>query len=587
MDYALELDFPGSADAAESLIGDAIDLNLPTPMSWGSSLPSPGGRSAPDGPLRTRVCDLCISKKVKCDMKRPACSRCLENGRTCVYSTLRKRPGPVRGFRKHAVIAVRSSQLPVPDNSGEALLRTLQADQVSLLGLDSACLDAISSPQHVLAEATCDFWQALGSWPTPVEDQPNGVESSLTFEHERELLNNFFDHIHSSIPLFRRDKFFRQFESGVVARDLLLVISALTVKILGRRELRGVSRLEERLKHLLERNGLDSETSAARWSLDDFRQACLLAYYEFHEHPGERAWSRVGHLTRKAYYCGLHQLDNHDLCDGNDGDDDDDDDKEEWRYVWWCIFCLDSYSNITAASPFVVHVESIRTSLITNPGRERGRKAQILLPGQPEMFWQTVEAITSHGHNVNFNLHIVTTAILREVATLYRLWWQNPWEGLKRRLGALENHLTAVRLALPPRYMNVARNALHDEPCSAYHARLICLLHLHVSRLLICLPLHPQKSEEQRLCLWHKTLEYCQDIVDVIKQWDSQHSPSVDPAVCFIVYTALVILNLHYNTLASSEPELQVTLGTQINILRLFLEQFAFFWNLPRFLISK
>jgi hypothetical protein len=202
-----------------------------------------------------------------------------------------------------------------------------------------------------------------------------------------------------------------------VARDLLLVIIALTVKILGRRELCSDPRLEERLRHLQERNGLDSETSAARWSLDDFRQACLLAYYEFHEHPGERAWLRVGHLTRKAYYCGLHQLDNHDLCE----DDDDDDDKDEWRYVWWCIFCLDSYSNITAASPFVIHIESIRTSLITNLGRERSRKAQIFLPGQPEMFWQTVEAIISYGHNVNFNLHIVTTAILREAATLYRL----------------------------------------------------------------------------------------------------------------------------------------------------------------------
>ncbi|KAJ3455997.1 hypothetical protein MRS44_017479 [Fusarium solani] len=138
MDYALELDFPGSIDAAERSIGDAIDLNLPTPMSWGSTLPSPDGRSAPDGPLRTR------------EETRPT---------------------------------ARSPQLPVPDTAEEALLRTLQADQVSLPELDSACLDA----QHVLAEPTYDFWQALGSWPTPVQDQPNAVESSLTFEREREL----------------------------------------------------------------------------------------------------------------------------------------------------------------------------------------------------------------------------------------------------------------------------------------------------------------------------------------------------------------------------------------------------------------
>ncbi|KAL9572041.1 hypothetical protein ACKAV7_003758 [Fusarium commune] len=372
------------------------------------------------------------------------------------------------------------------------------------------------------------------------------------------------------MALFRRDKFFRQFESGAVTRDLLLVIFALTVKILGRRELCDGLRLEERLRHIRERNGLDSGTSATRWSLDDFRQACLLAYYEFHEHPGERAWLRVGHLTRKAYYCGLHQLDNHDRCDGNDdgdgdGDGDgvggDDDDKDEWRYVWWCIFCLDSYSNITAASPFVVHVESIRTSLITNPGREGGRKALIFLPDQPEMFWQTVEAIASHGHNVNFNLHIVTTAILREAATLYRLWWQNPSDRLQDRLTTLEHHLTEIRLALPPRYLNIARDALHEESHREYHARLICVLHLHISRLIICLPLHLQKSEEKRKGMWYKTLEYCQDIVAVVKQWDNQHSPSVDPAVCFIAYTVLVILHLHYR------------------------KQFATFWYLPRLLI--
>ncbi|KAB5511189.1 hypothetical protein GE09DRAFT_1160056 [Coniochaeta sp. 2T2.1] len=508
-------------------------------------------------------------------MRRPTCSRCLESGRLCLYSMVRKRPGPVRGFRERA--AARSSRLPVPDNSGKAIPWTLH--QVSLPELDSACLDA----QHCLAEPTYDFLQALGSWPTPVQDQANAFQASLNFENERELLNNFFDHIHSSMPLFRRDKFFQQFESGAVTRDLLLVIFALTVKILGRRELSTDPRLDERLTHLQERNRLDWEASAARWSLDDFRQACLLAYYEFHEHPGERAWLGVGHLTRKAYYCGLHQLDNHDLCDDNA---DDDDDKDEWRYVWWSIFCLDSYSNITAASPFVIHIESIKTSLITNPGRETGCKAQIFLPGHPETFWQTVEAIATHGHNVNFNLHIVTTAILREAATLYRLWWQNPSDRLQDRLTALEYHLTEIRLALPLRYLNIARDALHGESHRAYHARLICVLHLHVSRLLTCLPLHSQTSEEKRQGVWNQTLEYCQDIVAVVKQWDNQHSPSVDPAVCFIIHTALVILHLHSKSMSSSRQGYSAAVKTQENILRLFLEQFATFWYLPRLLIK-
>ncbi|SCO88879.1 uncharacterized protein FRV6_13007 [Fusarium oxysporum] len=392
-------------------------------------------------------------------------------------------------------------------------------------------------------------------------------------------LNNFFYHIHPSIPLFREDKFFRQFESGAVTKDLLLVILALTVKILGQRQLSGGLHLEERLRHLRERNDLDLGTSRSRWSLDDFRKACLLAYYEFHEHPGEKAWLKIGHLTRKAYYCGLHQLDKRDRCDEND------DDKDEWRYVWWCIFCLDSYSNITASSPFVVHVESIRTSLITNPGRERGRKPLIFLPDQPEMLWQTVEAVASHGHNVNFNLHIVTTAILREATTLYRLLWQNPSDRLRDRLATLENHFAEIRLVLPPRYLNIARDALHEESHRAYHTRLICVLHLHISRLIICLPLHSEESEEKRKIMWYKTLEHCQDLVAVVRQWDNQHSPSVDPAVCFIVYTALIVLHLHYKSMSSPAPDFLAKVKAQENILRLFLEQFATLWYLPRLLI--
>ncbi|KAH7159282.1 hypothetical protein DER46DRAFT_457727, partial [Fusarium sp. MPI-SDFR-AT-0072] len=164
-------------------------------------------------------------------------------------------------------------------------------------------------------------------------------------DRRSDRLNNFFHYIHLSIPLFREDKFFRQFESGAVTKDLLLVILALTVKVLGQRQLCGGLRLEERLRHLREKNALDLETSRSRWSLDDFRKACLLAYYEFHEHLGEKAWLKIGHLTRKSYYCGLHQLDKRDRCDEND-DDDDDDTKDEWRYVWWCIFCLDMFYTI-------------------------------------------------------------------------------------------------------------------------------------------------------------------------------------------------------------------------------------------------
>jgi hypothetical protein len=47
-----------------------------------------------------RVCDKCISRKVKCDQRRPVCSRCHEGGYSCIYSSAKKKPGPTRGTRK-------------------------------------------------------------------------------------------------------------------------------------------------------------------------------------------------------------------------------------------------------------------------------------------------------------------------------------------------------------------------------------------------------------------------------------------------------------------------------------------------------
>ena len=87
-------------------------------------------------------------------------------------------------------------------------------------------------------------------------------------------------------------------------------------------------------------HALDSEISLAT-----MQQACLLAFYAFHNSPGQRAWTRIGHLTRKAYSLGLSQLDAErppsTLCTRRQRED-----LDEWRRVWWMIYCLVS---VTAA----------------------------------------------------------------------------------------------------------------------------------------------------------------------------------------------------------------------------------------------
>lgn len=174
------------------------------------------------------------------------------------------------------------------------------------------------------------------------------------------------------------------------------------------------------------------------------------------------------------------------------------DEIEEWRSLWWCIYCLDSYCNITAATPFVVELDSVKTALVQNfqlADRQTVSEAAIFLPAETELLWKTSKDITSRGGDFNFNIHIVTTTLLRGAAKLSRLWKQNPSEGLRSRFEALEHDLSTVRLSLPTRYFNLARNVLLNESSYEHHARLICILHLHASRFLLSFPVHLKDNE--------------------------------------------------------------------------------------------
>jgi hypothetical protein len=156
---------------------------------------------------------------------------------------------------------------------------------------------------------------------------------------------------------------------------------------------------------------------------------------------------------------------------------------------------------------------------------------------------------------------------------------------LKARFPALEDHLSAVRLALPSRYLDVARNVIVNESTAQHHARLICILHLHAARLLISLPLQEPIDSAEWVVRWQRTIEYCEEVVVVVGQWKAQHCLSVDPAICFIISSVVILLHLHSRDRTNLNSELQSRLQTQKDLLKLFLEQFASIWHLPRFLI--
>ncbi len=336
-------------------------------------------------------------------------------------------------------------------------------------------------------------------------------------------------------------------------------------------------------------------------SLDQFRKACLLAFYEFHQFPGQQAWMRVGRLARLAYWRGLDRLDGPRSLQAQafgwgDGDRDH---LEDWRLVWWFIYRLDAYVNLSSGTPYLIDERFVKTGLL-NAQRQDGQAEQpqegllqpelYYLPSRPNDLWRLVSAITLGPPAALLpNLHIVSSTATRQVGrALQQCMMLMPSAETPASLAEAEGSLSALRLSLPRDYLNPTRNAFLEESRSDHHARLVTVLHLLMCRLLISIITCAAvgQGDDEWLLNWQKVLEACQDIASVAEQWNSSFSLSVDPGVCFIIFTALIFVDLHKKFArvgADSHPNFE----HREVILLLLLEQFASTWTLPKLLIRE
>ncbi|GAQ11818.1 NADPH-dependent 1-acyldihydroxyacetone phosphate reductase [Aspergillus lentulus] len=529
-------------------------------------------------------------RKVKCDQKRPVCSRCHEGGFACVYSSSKKKPGPARGTRKAVRRAAKS-----PVKSAHSFVTSEQNDEhVSSFFSD---IFVASPATGFQMDADAGFAtgggtsqpQSLLAGLTPLDPAAGPSVSSelgISPEMQAKLVHDFFDFVHYSMPLFRKDEFLQQYEDGTINRSILLTVLAVTAKSLGLPQGWQVGNIDDCLQQLLKNDPLDGPTQPAL-QLDAFRQSCLLAFYRFHQGHGGDAWDYISRISRKALRLGLHQLDSTDRYNSFDDILTTPANLEEWRYVWWCIYCFDSYSNIMAATPFVVEKESIRTALVATSLEGSsdicdGSPVKQFLPTDTRDLWRISAEMGARSTPASyFNMHIVTTTLLREAAAIFRLRRQSPSEGLHQRRSQLADHLSAVLLSLPPQFLREARNAFANESSVDHHARLVCLLHLHAARLLNTITFDPS-DDSAWMTSWERSLAHSEAIVAVIREWDSRYCSTVDPAICLIVFCTLILLYLHeIHEATPGMPALSERLQAERNILLLFLEQFAKVWALP------
>lgn len=403
----------------------------------------------------------------------------------------------------------------------------------------------------------------------------------------------FLTQVHPSIPLFDQRTCLQILDGQGFSPVLRSTVAAIAAATLSQCDVTtkaaACTYLEEALHHLL----LDRPTSPNQVRLDDFQLTCLLTYYDFHQRPGYTSWMRIGSLVRQAYGMGLHEIDA-DAESSFQRNSSTVAQLEAWRRLWWFLYCLDSYSNITSAMPCMIEQDTIRTCLplLHLDGSSCPRYTPVTIAYENVRLWETVKSLPTCDQGHHFDVHIIMTSLVREAATVYRYQRVAPKRPLSHRINQCEDALVATRLALPAHYQSVIRSPWSGESVMEYHARLINLIMQYTADLVTISAVLVSQDACDDPSIWDRMLNVCGEIVTAVKHLDCTQLTAIDPAICFVFSTVLAILHLYSvcrlaPTNSGIDETLRSTIERQKRILLLFLENFSAHWFLPRFLIGN
>jgi hypothetical protein len=422
----------------------------------------------------------------------------------------------------------------------------------------------------------------------------------ISAEEQQSLLAWYFGNLHKAVPLFleRPNAWSNETISQVVSEcsyNLTFTIITISAKLSGV-SLSSVSEAEidSQVDRVLGASSLQEEITGDNPTLDQFRQSCISAFYEYHRCPGKQAWMRVSKLVRWAYWASLDQIEIMRQSSKTWGSFSEDE-VEEWRLVWWCIFRFDSYANLATGMPYEIDEQLINTVMPSSGVTDR----RVSLPYHPDHLVDTARDLLAGGSTPHQmpaqEIQIISIAILRHVGRILRLRIIGEAEAIVALITETERRLSLLQLALPANFFNPRRNAFANEPDWEQHFRLITIHHMLMARMLIAI-CHCRRREEDSTFLesWQEVLAICQDVAAIARRWDNSFCLSVDPALCIIGFVSLVFLNLHLNFARCTgslglmaNPGLCAEIEHCESVLLLFLEQFAKSWTLPRLLIRK
>jgi hypothetical protein len=441
--------------------------------------------------------------------------------------------------------------------------------------------DSSSFPDLPTQAARTDF---LGT--------PESLDLHCSVLHSKtrnDLAEFFTGTVNVCFPLFQPHTISKALEIEHV-HHLPLVIYGISAGLIGNPNMRAEAEVDNELRQWVHTQQITADSVIDPKALYEWQTACLLAWYGFHQRLGTEDETHlvITSLTRKAYHFGLHQIDSPENRDCYGWDLLDEPSLEDWRRVWWCVYVLDSYSSFSTATPTQVETESIQTALPLDPAAIKGTHSQterIFLPASLEGLPAVTQSIGNGLADKGFALHMAVNTLLKAAVAVHRLSKQSSGAYISGRISALRDHLSGLQLTLPHYYMQPTPDMIGGELPSAFNTRLQTQLKVHSIRIM--LGLCDMRMDRSRLfSRWQENLEICYRMFEVIQHWDSQSSLTVDPAICFIVASLLVMLHLHTHSSANSNAALLAQLTRRKQVVRLFLQNYASSWRLPRFLLD-
>ncbi|KAH7129576.1 hypothetical protein B0J13DRAFT_564280 [Dactylonectria estremocensis] len=555
-----------------------------------------GSSPARPVPIPEKSCSQCRVRKIKCDMDFPNCGGCAIRGLACEF-TARRKPGPPKGAKR----------------------KRHQHDQqnktVGLLNDRAGHRSSHASDTRSRSPSPSPLFDGEGhAVPLPAmemaEVSPSEGNSSFSQESDKRGLTDlenccidaypFVQHF-PYLPPLGRDQIFESSVDEHVRLALIQAVCAVSVtsargvrnmSVTSRRE--AASSFAKRAKSAFLRRVLEQDLPV---TLNIVKIAAILAAYELTCSPGGKGWSMVGETVRLAYDMGLDQVDGSQhigtaLLSLQEA--------EEQRYVWWCVYALDTYVSSTLMRPFAITDTAMKTALVGVAGRDNSHELveTFFLPSDPVKLQMKIQSLDHSRPQSPEILNLLLLSMVRLISALRRQ--QLEGEEVGQGLELIRNLLASWWFSLPEDFLHQSSATGVRPRAKVLSIETVILAHLSSlsvdSFSIVELERHGylgsleggRITQEQwgsgrqtpSFSAWEKCISSAMGILGIVRNLSPQELCEMSPFSSVVLWLPAVVLALQMRT--SRHKKDRENAESALQVLKAALRKLASFWSIAR-----